>query len=321
MKNRVVLIVPYFGKLPDYFQLFLDSCSCNHEFDWLIFSDDTEKYNYPSNVHFEKMSFNECKSLIQSKFDFTITLPTPQKLCDFKCSYGYIFADNIKNYDWWGHCDLDQIFGKLSDFITDDMLSMYDKIGSLGHLTLYRNTADNNTVFMNTDRYRQVFTTEKACAFDEWLPDNINEIYLDSGRKINLDNYGADINPYLTTLSTVKYDLECRCYTQSNIKNSVFKYDNGNLTQLYLENGEIKSVAYPYVHLQKRKMTDCRKDKLSNKYYIIPNKFMDESYNPVDLIHKSEIWKNLNYQFFKVKINSLKYRIKNSDWNFSNVFK
>ena len=65
---KVAIIVPYFGTLPNYFQLFLDSCESNRKFEWLIFSDDTTRFHYPKNVPFTKMSFQECRELVQSKF-------------------------------------------------------------------------------------------------------------------------------------------------------------------------------------------------------------------------------------------------------------
>ena len=35
---KVAIVVPYFGTLPNYFQLFLDTCAYNPEFDWLIWN-------------------------------------------------------------------------------------------------------------------------------------------------------------------------------------------------------------------------------------------------------------------------------------------
>ena len=78
---------------------------------------------------------------------------------------------------------------------------------------------------------------------------------------------------------------------------------------------------FPYVHLQKRKMRDLRKNKNSDNYYLIPNCFIDKDINPSVLLRVCTIWRVFNYQFFRVKINSLKYRFKNSDWKFTNVFK
>lgn len=314
---KVAIVVPYFGTLPNYFQLFLDSCGYNPEFDWLIISNDTTDYTYPANVHLLEMSFADCQALVQSKFDFPITLHTPQKLCDYKCAYGYIFSEFLTGFDWWGHCDLDQIFGRLGAFITEEMLKTCDRIGSIGHLTLYRNTEDNNRVFSRTDRYKEVFTTEKGCGFDEWLPDNVNEIYIESGRKIDLQNPGADINSYRTTLQTVDYDLESRCYVKSPVTNSVFLWDNGRLTQLYA-GGERE---YPYVHLQKRPMTDARTDKTANRFYIVPNRFVDGDAEPEKLLKDAALRGVFNTQFFRVKWKSLRYRLKSGDWKFSNVFR
>lgn len=320
MKKKVAFVIPYFGQFPNYFQLFLDSCSFNPEFEWLIFSDDTSLYNYPSNVHFIKMSFGECRDLIQSKFDFKVKLHKPQKLCDYKCAYGYIFSDYLNEYTWWGHCDLDQIFGDIKFFITDDMLNKYDKIGSIGHLTLYRNTSENNIVFMNTQRYREVFTTEVGCGFDEWLPGNINELYLQSKQLVYYDNLGADLNPYMTTFETVHFDIKNRCYIRSDIHNSIFYIRKGHVYQLYFIGSKIQEREYPYVHLQKRKMKDCRSCN-SGDYYIVPNRFVDVPNRPHNLIRKANIFQLFNFQFFRVKMNSLKYRIKNSDWQFTSTFK
>lgn len=320
---KIAIIVPYFGKLPNYFQLFLDSCKCNKDYEWLIFTNDQFEYDYPKNVHRFIMQFVECRELVQSKFQFDIILQNPQKLCDYKCAYGLIFSDYLQNFDWWGHCDLDQIFGCLHNFITEDMLNSYDKLFSLGHLTLYRNTPENNVVFKGKlngrSRYKEVFTTERGCGFDEWLPDNVNDLYLQSGRPVNLNNLGADINSYKTVFSLVNYDIENHSYHQDMVDNSIFKWKNGHIYQLYYLEGKICKREFPYVHLQKRKMKDLRKQ-LVDSYYIIPNRFVDGNLSPQNLLKSSVKWKVFNFQYFRVKWKSFKYRISNEDWNFQNVF-
>ena len=121
--KRAALIIPYFGgEFPNYFQLFLNSCEKNQDFTWMIFTDNRTKYRYPNNVKKISMSFGEMVSRVRSKFDFEICLDRPYKLCDYKCAYGYIFGDYLKEYDFWGHSDCDLIYGRLSDFITDDIV-------------------------------------------------------------------------------------------------------------------------------------------------------------------------------------------------------
>lgn len=322
---KVGLIVAYFGTLPSYFQLFLESCRYNTHFDWLLFTDDMTEYAYPDNVHRIPMDFSTCRKIAQDHFDFPIALSSPKKLCDYKCAYGYIFQDYLRGYDWWGHCDLDQIFGDLGKFITTDMLSNYDKIGSLGHLTLYRNDADNNQVFKGQingrARYKVVFSSDRGFAFDEWLPENINEIFIESGRPIMLDNLGADINSYRTTFQLANFDLQSRHYILSTVKNSIFYFDAGKLLQFFVDNGELQQREFPYVHLQKRKMKDARHNLDSDCYFIVPNAFVDASNDPKALLKHANILGLLNYQYLKVKSQSLKYRLKSGYWKRENVFK
>ena len=97
--------------------------------------------------------------------------------------------------------------------------------------------------------------------------------------------------------------------------------ENGKLFQMYFEKNRLKKVEYPYVHLQKRKMKDIRSDVNSKEYFIVPNCFVDKTNDPVKLLLKSKKWRILNYQYFRVKMLSLKYRIRNRDWVFSNVFR
>ena len=66
------------------------------------------------------------KQMIQEKFDYDISICEPHKLCDYKPAYGYIFEQYISEYKFWGHCDIDTIMGDLNEFITDDLLELYD---------------------------------------------------------------------------------------------------------------------------------------------------------------------------------------------------
>ena len=64
----IVFICPYFGKLPkNQFPLWLKSCKYNYNIDWIIFTDDKTKYDYPTNVKVIYMKFDEFKDILQKK--------------------------------------------------------------------------------------------------------------------------------------------------------------------------------------------------------------------------------------------------------------
>ena len=127
-ESSICLVVLYFGKLPNYFNLWLTSCKYNKTINFLLFIDDETKYDYPNNVKVIYTTFENIKNQIQSKFDFNISLKKPYKLCDYKPAYGYIFNEYLEKYDFWGHCDLDVIFGNLRKFLSEEILMQNDKI-------------------------------------------------------------------------------------------------------------------------------------------------------------------------------------------------
>lgn len=59
--KKICFIIPYFGDLPKYFQLFLNSCRHNKAYQWILFTDDNTKYIFPENVRKINMKFDECK--------------------------------------------------------------------------------------------------------------------------------------------------------------------------------------------------------------------------------------------------------------------
>lgn len=171
MKNKVAFIIPYFGRVPSYFSLWLQSAEKNPDFDFFIYSDLPLDIKAESNVKQIQISFVELKSKIEKLLNRKVCLKTPYKLCDFRPMYGMIFEEEIKGYDFWGFIDIDLILGRLTTFISDELLDTYDKLYYEGHFSLFRNCELMNTLFMR--RYPHVldwqyaFSTNYACHFDE----------------------------------------------------------------------------------------------------------------------------------------------------------
>lgn len=274
--RTIAFVIPYFGKLPNYFELWLHSCRYNPTVDWIIFTDDRRKFDYPDNVKVIYTSLKTVKKLIQSKFDFSIKLSKAYKLCDYKPAYGYIFSKWIKEYDYWGYCDLDVIFGNIRKFITDDILEQYIKVLKHGHFTLIRNDEIGNSFFKLCDKncvdYKTVFISDDIWAFDEY--GGISSILDRKGIDQYFDNIFADV--------FYCYDFLHLMFKDSDYVPQIFIWENGKLIRRYAEKMCVKEQEFLYIHLQKRKMkidfpfnSDINKFMIGPHNFFISNKVLD----------------------------------------------
>lgn len=78
-----------------------------------LFTDDRTLYEYPNNVKAFYFTTDGLKDIFGKNYDFKIAIDNPYKFCDFKPAYGEIFADYLKGYDFWGHCDIDLLWGNI----------------------------------------------------------------------------------------------------------------------------------------------------------------------------------------------------------------
>lgn len=313
MKKRTVFIIPYFGKFNNYFQLFLNSCGFNKQFDWLIFTDDKRLFSYPQNVKVKYVTFEWMRQLIQSKFDIPVLLNYPYKLCDYKPAYGYIFSEYITEYAAWGHCDTDMIFGNLSKYISDEDIIEYDKIGVLGHCTIYKNTYDINTAFMKSFKgnfiYQDVYTTDKNFSFDEEFNCSINNIFEENGYKIRYEEYEANIYTKSSNLKLTKLDMASKTYLIEKKTNSIFVFNEGSLERYTKKESELHKEEYMYIHLQSRPMK-VKVNISSNLFKIIPNSFDRLEVSQVDINNFNKIKKkHVNLHYFKLRSKNLYKKI------------
>lgn len=257
MKNYV-LISAYFGKFPRHFNLWLKSAEQNRNIDFFIYGDcNTDNLTVPENVKFIHISFDEMKSRIQNKFDFEIVLDAPYKLCDYKPAYGYIFEEDITEYKYWGHIDIDTILGDIEKYLPE---KEYYKIYKFGHLCLYRNTFDNNRKFMaeGGQDYKNVFSTSFITVFDE-LP-GMNKKFDLLGIEQYSSNDFADIARRRKNF-TLNSEI-CR----KNYKYQIFYYDNGRIFRDYFDCGKMNTDEFNYIHFSHRSPED--KTDGADSFYI-----------------------------------------------------
>ncbi|MBQ7545121.1 MAG: hypothetical protein IJT02_09300 [Synergistaceae bacterium] len=184
-KHSVALILPYYGKFPNYFPLWLKSAGANPSFTFMIFTDiDMSGYNIPANVQVHAMTLEEIRKRAAKYLDFEPVLNTPYKLCDYRPMYGLIFEDYLEGFDFWGFCDCDLVWGDMSKFITDDLLDRYSRLYRNGHLQLLRNTEDVKHFALHklpgwNISYRDIYRVQRYIGLDEFaLSENLFSTFM-----------------------------------------------------------------------------------------------------------------------------------------------
>lgn len=295
--------MPYYGKYPGYFDLWLKTAGANRTIDFYIITDIKDHLDYPPNVHVVDVCFNDLKQHIRNLFDFEIRLKTPYKLCDYKPAYGLIFQDLINKYDCWGYCDPDVIWGDIRTFVTDEILNSNEKIYSRGHLTIYKNNDFNRHAFKDMNHpevynFREAYATDRPCYFDEdW-----GVAYMYQRNKIpcydKIDF--ADIHYKHFHFETVDMNVT------DNF--NLFFWRDGKLFGYKLQNDLLTKKEIVYLHLQKRPMTN-NVEKDAGSFAVIPNRFI-----PVhEEITKEFVAKNCRKKFINPDYIKIRLKIR-WDW-------
>lgn len=300
--KTIAYLIPYFGKLPQNFQLWLDSCKENNTIDWIIVTDDVSEYKYPKNVKRIICSFEEIKKKIQKNFDFKIKVDSAWCLSLFKPAYGEIFRDLLKEYDFWGYCDVDLIWGNIRKFITDRILEEYEKIGFQGHSTIYKNNKENNarykTILPNGINYKDVFSGKIKYSFDE---NGMEDIF----NYLNIPQYKVTNFAHLSKYDYSFYLKYLPKEDDYKNKRQIFTWKNGTLLRKYIKDNQIEEDEYMYIHFFCRPMKFKCNELSKNKTYVIyPDKMIE--YN-----------KKIDIKFIKKhgKCNKIKYYVTSIIYN------
>ena len=152
-RPTIAIVVTFFGNPPAWLPAFFRSCQTNPDVRWLIYSD-FGTLPTPPNVTMKPMDLREFNARASAASGTAITIDPARirKICDFKPLYGLMFADDLRDFEFWAYSDLDVIWGDIRQFITDELLNGHiivsprqRKLG--GHGTFFRNTEANNRLF------------------------------------------------------------------------------------------------------------------------------------------------------------------------------
>lgn len=279
-----------------------------------MFTDhDCSEYKIPKNVHIYNITLDQFKKTASDTLRIPVNFTAPYKVCDFRPALWFLLPFSKKHYDFWGHCDLDMIFGQMDFFITPEILNKNEKIFSVGHLTLYKNCANANMMFQRNHpqlNWKNILSDKSHKGFDEHIGVNLiwkiyNEKFYENESII------ADIDPKIFRLELTT--------PSSNHKNQIFYFDHGKVIQGIWKRGELKTRQFMYIHFQKRKMSKRTCGNYSERFLFTPEGFekladlpgsQDQAlaikYNPLLLTH---LWSERLYRT-KKKIKHLRQIIK-----------
>lgn len=170
--NKIALIMPYFGKSPVWFDLYLYSCSKNPFIDFIFFTDCLEPKTIYTNTIFHNISYKDYCEKISHTLNISFTPQSPYKLCDVRPFYGIIHKKELEGYAWWGYGDLDLVYGDLSLIINNTRKHRYKIITThadrvAGHFTIVKNESKCCTYAYKIKKWREKIENEKIYGLDE----------------------------------------------------------------------------------------------------------------------------------------------------------
>ena len=248
----------------------LYSAERQYNFDFYIITNNHSIEYYSRNIKFIYTELDDLRERFQAYFEFPIVLNQWYKSCDYRPAYGELFDDILDGYDFWGHCDLDMIFGQLSKFITEEVLDNYDIIGRNGRFTIYRNCEEVNAYYRTLDNfnrlnYKDVFSSSRHFAFDEVADHSgggISRILEDNGKEIyDLTRYDTNIHPFYARFND----------SQKLRKVQYLLYSDGILKSKY--EGRIEEI--PFVHFGGKREMIVHTNSVDHYFINAPGVFED----------------------------------------------
>ena len=172
MKYKIAQIIPYFGKWPEWIDLYFYSCGQNPMIDFIFYTDCSIPTNEHNNLFFHKCTFDEYKSFVSKKLCIDFRHNSTYKLTDLKPFLGLIHERELRDYDFWAFGDVDLVYGDLSNWINDTTLTKYDIITThayriAGHLCIVRNNDYYRNLCLKIKDWQVGLCENRHYAYDE----------------------------------------------------------------------------------------------------------------------------------------------------------
>lgn len=197
--KKICLIQVWFGKLPDFFEMHLRTCSDQKNIDFLFFTDqveDSRLQDISPNIIVKYLDVEIYKDIFQQKIHFVPNLTKHYKLCDHKILYPYLFSQFLIKYDYVGFYDIDVFFGDIYSFVKDSLEENFISIGDeycfpgiRGPFAIWKNIQRNNEMFLNIPNLQNLLMEENTILSDE---NNFNQVL--QKKQLHVKNFGEYSN-------------------------------------------------------------------------------------------------------------------------------
>ncbi len=155
---RKLMICPYFGELPEWWDSYQTNIKrlAPHGYDF----------------HFDRDTDGFRQRARDTLDVFYPPHADPRKPCAYRPVFGVMYADLIHGYDFWGHTDLDCVYGRVDRFVPDQFLQDLDVYANhvdyvSGPWTLYRNTAKVNNLFRKHPGWQEMLEDPREVGWAE----------------------------------------------------------------------------------------------------------------------------------------------------------
>ena len=264
------IIIPYYGKLPWWFDFFLVSCAKNQYVSWIIYTDDASRCNnLPFNVKIVVTSFEEYKIKVSKSLNINFNPSQPYKLNDIKPFIGLIHREEIDDIPFWGWGDLDVIYGNIYKFLMANksyniVCSYPDRFS--GQLTFLKNKSFVNESPTKISNWENKLENNECLTLDE------AEFHIHWSRPIFKFSRAARFTNRLQPAQICKKIRRVRCKDDFTTPLVGTTWRDGSQWDKHPDiwewnNGVIRSVRdgceSPYLHFMAYKPTMCNRGKIA----------------------------------------------------------
>ena len=267
-RHSIGIIMTWFGPLPDYFPVWLKGAESNSTIDFLCFTDHAFESSSP-NIHLHLTTMEKEIARISEATGEEINIKNSYKFCDLRPFFGLGYQEYLRNYEFWGYCDIDMVFGNLREFITDDKLDKYDRFYEFGYLSLFRNNETMNHLY---DLPGGIYTRDaifrspvKVNCEEHFGTYRICEInHIKWYREKDFADFFVHYSSYLLN-------------QRSNHELQTFYWEDGHVFLAYWELGKVKTEEVAFLHWQKRKPILSDKFFSTGSFFLTPTRIFEKA--------------------------------------------